>query len=318
MVVRSRVLDRPAGDERRIERARRPPARVPAASARAPGAAPPSTWRFGFTRTSRTCCRTVRAPGARSSHGLRGWRAGRPGGPRRPPARPLSTTAGAAIARCRRRRGEAVGMPSTSTSRSMAPSWDKRKRRPPRAVRAPAGRRSARAEKRRPSVSRGSSPGRPAAHAGRSARPERAAHVAAHVPAHLRAAAAAVAKKRALLDGELLVVGVDGLGRGPPRARREAGARRWQPGGPASPRPPRHGAPRGGRAGRAGSPVARPADREPVSIRARRSRPSASSRSRPWAITLASIESNSGAIRSPSTKPESTRTPGPAAGGAAR
>ena len=48
-----------------------------------------------------------------------------------------------------------------------------------------------------------------------------------------------------------------------------------------------------------------------VWARPRARRPSASSRSRPWAITFAIIESNSAGTTSPSATPASTRTPGP-------
>ena len=48
-----------------------------------------------------------------------------------------------------------------------------------------------------------------------------------------------------------------------------------------------------------------------VSRIARRSRASASSRSRPWAMILAIIESKSAGIESPSATPVSTRIPGP-------
>ena len=72
-------------------------------------------------------------------------------------------------------------------------------------------------------------------------------------------------------------------------------------------------APAGGRAARAGSPGwscrrgARPSSRA-VALRRRAS---ASSRSFPQAISLATIESNSAGISSPSAIPVSTRSPGP-------
>ena len=49
-----------------------------------------------------------------------------------------------------------------------------------------------------------------------------------------------------------------------------------------------------------------------VSAIARRSRPSASSRSRPYAMIFAIIESKSAGMVSPSLTPVSTRMPGPA------
>ncbi len=57
--------------------------------------------------------------------------------------------------------------------------------------------------------------------------------------------------------------------------------------------------------------VTPPAMMTVVSVMARRSRASASVRSRPWAMILAIIESKSPGMVSPSLNPVSTRTPGP-------
>ena len=67
---------------------------------------------------------------------------------------------------------------------------------------------------------------------------------------------------------------------------------------------------RAGRAGTTGSSC-RPARRTVICDRARCRRAIASARSRPWAMTLAIIESYSGGMTSPSATPVSTRMPGP-------
>ena len=92
-----------------------------------------------------------------------------------------------------------------------------------------------------------------------------------------------------------------------------ARSRRAAPSGRASRCRPCPPAPRGDRAARAGTPgwSYRPRLTTIVSPSARRRRASASSRSRPQAISLATMESNSAGITSPSATPVSTRTPGP-------
>ena len=103
----------------------------------------------------------------------------------------------------------------------------------------------------------------------------------------------------------------------PGRARRRRGAsaapRPAPAGGRASRCRRRRRAARGGRAARAGSPGSSCPRRSPPWCRRPRGAAARSprSRSRPWAMILAIIESNSGGTTSPSATPVSTRTPGP-------